>query len=143
MRDRQAAQGAAVECAFEGHDESSATVLRRHDAIHEDRLDCVFDRLGACVNDEVPRRAGRRDPVQFGFEAEGQDGLIFGMRVARRDEWQRLEDSPDYRRIVLAEGVGSYEGAHVQETVWLAGGVAVNDREIRSHGLGWIKSHRQ
>ena len=58
-------------------------------------------------------------------------------------ERQRLEDGSDNRRIVLAEGVGGDEGAHIQKTVWLAGGVAVDDCEIRPDGLRWIEGHRQ
>ena len=91
----------------------------------------------------MARRTGRGDAVQLSLEAEGQDGLIFGMCVSRRDGWQRFENSPDHSRIVLAESVGGDEGAHVQETVWPACGVAVDDGEIRSDGLGWIESHRQ
>jgi hypothetical protein len=91
----------------------------------------------------VPRRAGRRDPVQFSLEAERQGGLIFGMRVARRDEWQRLEHRADHHRIILAESVGGKEGAQVQEPVWPAGPVAVDDGEIRSDRLRRIKGDRQ
>ena len=57
---------------------------RRHHAVQQHGLDRVLDRLGAGVDDEVARRAGRRDAVQLGLEPQRQDGLVFGMRVARR-----------------------------------------------------------
>src|SRR5207247_9048614 len=63
VRDGEGAQGPAVECTLERHDEAALAVLRRHDAIQEHRLDRVFDRLGAGVNDEVARGAARRDAV--------------------------------------------------------------------------------
>src|SRR3989475_12833547 len=63
VRDGEGAQSPAVECTFERNNEAAFAVLRRHDAIQEHRLDRVFDRLGAGVNDEVARDAGRRDAV--------------------------------------------------------------------------------
>ena len=134
---------AAVEGPFERHDEATLAVFRGHHAIQEHGLDRVFHRFASGVHDEVARRAGRRDAVEFGLEAQGQEGLVFGMRIARRHEWQRLEDGPDHCRIVLAERVCGDEGAHVEEAVWLAGSVAVDHREIRSHGLGGIEGYRQ
>ncbi len=65
------------------------------------------------------------------------------MRVTRRDVRQPLENSFDDRRFVLAEGLGGNERAHVEEAVRLAGGVAVNDREVRSNRLGGIEGDRE
>ena len=87
VRDRESAQGAAVEGAFERDDEATVTVLRCHDAIEEHRLDRILDRLGARVDDEVARRPGGRDPVQLRLEAQGQDSLVLRMCITRRHEW--------------------------------------------------------
>ena len=93
----------------------------RHDAIHQHGLDRILDRLGAGVDDEVARRAGGGDAVQFGLEPQRQHRLIFGVGVARGDERQRIEHGRDDGRIVLAERVGRNQGAHVEKTIRLAG----------------------
>ena len=71
------------------------------------------------------------------------DGLILGVRVARRHERQRLEDRADHGRIVLAERLRGDERAHVEEAVRLAGRVAIDDGEVRPDGLGRIERDRQ
>ena len=104
--------------------------LGRHDAIQQHGLDRVLDRFGAGVDDEVARRAGRRDAVQLGLEPQRQHGLVLGMRVARRDERQRLEHGARPRRVVLAERLGGDQRAHVEEAVRLA----VRRRDRRRRG---------
>src|SRR5262249_25436650 len=85
----------------------------------------------------------RGDAVQFGLKPQGQRGLVFGMRVARDDEGERLEDGSDNGWIVLTEGLGGDEGAHVEEAVRLAGLFAIANSEVRSDGFAGIEGHRQ
>ena len=66
-----------------------------------------------------------------GLEAQRQHGLVLGVRVARGHEGQRLEDRADHRGIVLAEGGRGDQGAHVEEAVRLAAGVAIDRRPDR------------
>ena len=93
VRHRKTAQCPAMEGSFERHDEPAVTVVRRLHAMQEHGLDGVFDRFGARVHDEMAGRSRRRDTVQFGLEAEGQRGLVLGMRVARGHEGQRFRAS--------------------------------------------------
>ena len=123
-----APERAAVKRALERDDEPAVAVRRGHHPIHQHRLDRVLDRLGAGVDDEVARRAGRRDPVQLRLEPQRQHGLVFGMRVALDDERQRIEHGADHGGIVLAVGVGGDQRAHVEEAVRLARLVAVDHR---------------
>jgi hypothetical protein len=98
---------------------------------------------GAGVDDEMARRAGRRDPVQRLLEAQRDDRLVFGVRVAGDREGERVEDRANRRRIVLAERVRRDQGAHVEETIGLARGVAIDNREIRPDRLGGVEGDRQ
>jgi len=111
--------------------------------VQEHRLDCVLDRLGAGVDDEMARRSGRRNPIQRRFHAQRQHGLVFGMRVAVGDERQRVEDGVDDRGIVFAERVRGDERAHVEKAVRLTRVAAIDDRKIRPDRLGGIEGDRQ
>jgi hypothetical protein len=91
----------------------------------------------------VARRARRRDAIQLGLETQRQHRLVFGMRVPRGDEGDRLEDRVDDGGIVLTERLRGDERAHIEETIGLAVRVAVDDRKVRSHGFGRIERDRQ
>jgi hypothetical protein len=65
------------------------------------------------------------------------------VRVARDDEWQRLEDGAHDGRIVLTECMSGDEGPHVEETVGPALGVAIDDGEVRADRLRRIECHGQ
>ncbi len=143
VRDGERPERAAVKRAFERDDEPAVAVGRGHHAIHQHGFDRVLDRLGARVDDEMTRRADRRDAVQLRLEPQRQHGLVFRVRVALDDERQRIEHGPDHGRIVLAVGVGGDERAHVEEPVRFARLVAVDHPEIRSDRLARIERHGQ
>ena len=128
--DGERAQRAAVERPVERDDEAAVAVRRGHDAVHQDRLDGVFHRFRAGVDDEMARRAGRRDPRQRRLEAQRQDRLVLRVRVASGHERQRFEHRADNGRLVVAERLGGDECAHVEEAVGSAAVVAIDDRQI-------------
>jgi len=99
--------------------------------------------IGAGVDDEVARRAGRCDPVQLRLEPQRQHGLVFGVRVALDHERQRIEHGADDGGIVLAVRVGRDQRAHVEEAVRLAGLVAIDHRQVRPDRLCGIEGDRQ
>jgi len=82
VRDRQASERAAVKRALERHDEAAVAVRRRDDAVQQRGLDRVLHRFGPSVDDEMARGAGGRDAVQLRLETQGENGLIFGVRIA-------------------------------------------------------------
>jgi hypothetical protein len=143
VRHRQTAERPAMESSFERHDEPTVTVFRRLHAMQEHRLNRVFNRFGPRVHDEMAGCSHWRNAVQFGFEAEGQRGLVLGMRVARGHERQRLQHGANDRRIVLAEGTRRDQSPHVEEQVRPAAGVSIDDGEIRSNGFRRIERHGQ
>ena len=143
MGDGQRPQRAAVKGAVERDDEAAVAVWRGHHAVHQRRLDRVLHRLGAGVDDEMARRAGRRDPAERGLEAERQDRLILGVRVSRHGVGQRFEHGAHRRWIVFSERVGRDQRAHVEKAIRLAGRVTIDDRQVRSDGLGRIERDRQ
>ena len=143
VRDRQASKRPAVERALERNDEAAFAVARGHHPVQQHRLDGVLDRLGAGVHDEMARRTGRRNPIQLRFQPERQHGLVFGMRIPRGDERQRLEDGGNHVGIVFAERLRGNERSHVEESIRLVDRIAIDGGEVGPDRLGRIERHRQ
>src|SRR5439155_19325281 len=103
VRRREAPEGAAVECALEGDDETTAGLAGSLDPVEKHRLDGVLHRFGACVHDEVARRPRGSDAVELRLETQRERGLVLRMRIARGDGWHFAEHRLHPARVVLAQ----------------------------------------
>src|SRR6266699_6338239 len=102
----------------------------------------MLDRLRPGVDDEMPWRPGGRNTIELRFEAERKHRLLFGMSIAGGDERQRLDDGCDNRRIVFAERLSGDERTHIQKSIRLICGVAIDGSEIGADRLRRIERYR-